>query len=112
MLIRIPGRNAGLCYGGEYTIYFFSLGLVERKVPRPYLHMYSQPSEVEDLDIISLEGCKVEFDPSTDALFGVSPLDLSQLHFADLEPAPICLHHLHVRQFLRSCCSFTERAAI
>jgi hypothetical protein len=34
--------------------------------------MYSQANEVEDLDIISLEGSKIEFDATTDALFGVS----------------------------------------
>jgi len=37
---------------------------------RPFLHMYSQANEVEDLDIISLEGSKIEFDATTDALFG------------------------------------------
>jgi len=37
---------------------------------RPYLHVYSQPNELDDLDIIGMEGSKIEFDPSTDALFG------------------------------------------
>ena len=36
--------------------------------------MYSHSNEVEDLDIISLEGSKIEFDLSTDALFGVSKM--------------------------------------
>lgn len=38
---------------------------------RPYLYLYARQDEVEDLDIISVEGSKVEFDSATDALFGV-----------------------------------------
>ena len=38
---------------------------------RPYLHLYSNSNELEDVGIISLEGAKVENDSTLEALFGV-----------------------------------------
>lgn len=39
---------------------------------RPYLHMYTSSSELEEVGIISLSGMNIERDSSKEALFGVS----------------------------------------
>ena len=68
---------------------------------RPYLHIYSQSNEVEDLDIISLEGSKIEFDAATDALFGVSScFNISRAkRFTNLSET-LCIHNLYTSQLV------------
>ena len=40
--------------------------------PRPYLHVYKQSNEVEEITVISLDGVNVENNPDMESLLGVS----------------------------------------
>ena len=41
-------------------------------LPRPYLHVYKQSNEVEEMTVISLDGVNVERNPDMESLLGVS----------------------------------------
>lgn len=41
-------------------------------LPRPYLHVYKQSNEVEEMAVISLDGVNVESNPDMEFLLGVS----------------------------------------
>jgi len=71
---HIVGRSDGYAKKGHLMLLVNAHSNAWQKrwfvLRRPYLHMYSHSNEIEDLDIIGLEGSKIEFDPTTDALFG------------------------------------------
>jgi hypothetical protein len=72
MLVKTSGKSGGLFYDGKFwqTINI-SENSANKGFIRPYLHIYSHSSELEEMGIISLNGVSVECDPQKQSLLGV-----------------------------------------
>lgn len=67
---RTSGRDDGSCSKGIIHI-LSSLASGVHALPRPYLHVYKQSNEVEEITVISLDGVNVESNQDMESLLGV-----------------------------------------
>jgi hypothetical protein len=71
---------------------------------RPYLHVYKQSNEIEEVTVIGLEGVNIESNPEMESLLGVSTAPFLRVFDIDVSPKEIVhIYTLYLLELTRTC---------